>query len=630
MFTFNGIDSTTYLIENNVKQSILPSLSPRLHSIPRRAGAWDFGTDIGVREFDIDVTIKGSSLSDLRATVRDIANWLYQDGLCTLVFSDEPTKTYYARLSGDTNIEQMVYNGQGTIKFVCPEPFAFGSTHIQNIDHGFQVAPTLVRNTIAYNSDGTTVTTNTIRYTTAGKFGQTVRLEEASTNLLTANMSNVETDLTGLYYATGGTATLVRDTAQHWEGTASAKVTNTTATATDTTVSHTEVALTAATSYVGSAWVRSDSAVTVLPIGIAEDAASTVLGTFYGTAVALTPNTWTRIYLIGTTPANTTKGRIAIKFQALPTNGNGWVDGQMIDAATVLKSFITGGTTRNADVLTVPSAGILNDAKGTYEGWFYDDGTSQSAMVFDTSTSGAVATNRFLLWRFSGDGLYYAYFNGASVMSTPTRPAVGWHKFSVRWNGTAISLWVDNTQVASNTLGSAVTFSGINTIHLGCRYTGVYQPNGGLIDDFRFSSIDRSDLATASLTTAMTVDADTTYKLSFDNTLAVTTDSTPSTTYTYSATYKTYPKFTVTFKQTAANFKIQLGSDYVYVINSFVTGDVLVIDCDKAQVTLNGLNKMNILDVSSKFFPFVVGSNIMTITSAHIATMDVQVTDKYL
>lgn len=136
MFTFNGISSTTYLVENNVHHSILPPLAFRSLAVPGRAGVYDFGVSAGAREIVIDVTVKGNSQADLRSKVRSIASWLYQDNLKTLVFSDEPDKTYYARIAGSTDLEQIVWTGQGTITFICPDPYAEGASFSQTFSSG--------------------------------------------------------------------------------------------------------------------------------------------------------------------------------------------------------------------------------------------------------------------------------------------------------------------------------------------------------------------------------------------------------------------------------------------------------------------------------------------------------------
>lgn len=77
-------------------------------------------------------------------------------------------------------------------------------------------------------------------------------------------------------------------------------------------------------------------------------------------------------------------------------------------------------------------------------------------------------------------------------------------------------------------------------------------------------------------------------------------------------TASVYPKFTVTFTAPATEYKLLLvGANYVRVVRNFIVGDVLVIDHALSKVTVNGINAMANLDLSSRFFSIpVVGSQI--------------------
>jgi hypothetical protein len=84
---------------------------------------------------------------------------------------------------------------------------------------------TFTRTSVATKQDGTQVASGEARYET-GQYSQAIMVEEGTTNLLTANQSDVETDTTGFaaYAALGGTVTLTRDTGEYWQGVASLKV----------------------------------------------------------------------------------------------------------------------------------------------------------------------------------------------------------------------------------------------------------------------------------------------------------------------------------------------------------------------------------------------------------------------
>lgn len=128
-FKFKGISSGSfpYLVVNKPRRSMLPSLSEKLQSVPYRAGAYDFGVDIGVRRFDFDITIIETSPEQFYTSLRELSEWLYSEELEELVIEYEPDKTYKARLAGDTNLDSIASFGTGTISFLCPDPYAYGA-----------------------------------------------------------------------------------------------------------------------------------------------------------------------------------------------------------------------------------------------------------------------------------------------------------------------------------------------------------------------------------------------------------------------------------------------------------------------------------------------------------------------
>lgn len=137
MFTYNGEPSSDYVdVVKDIRKTILPPSSDRLLRVPGRPGAFDFGRDIDVLEIEVDILIQGDSLSDLRKRVRDLASWLNQDDVKELIFDNEPDITYYARISGDTDLSEVLEIGEATLTFVCPDPYGYGEEKIEEIQTG--------------------------------------------------------------------------------------------------------------------------------------------------------------------------------------------------------------------------------------------------------------------------------------------------------------------------------------------------------------------------------------------------------------------------------------------------------------------------------------------------------------
>ncbi len=93
-----------------------------------RHGVLDFGADMEPLPFVLDLLIDDGR--DFREAARDL-NKFIKDGwgrpkVLTLVFSNEPDKTYYVRYHGVLGIDRTSYQ-RITLPLIATEPFAFGS-----------------------------------------------------------------------------------------------------------------------------------------------------------------------------------------------------------------------------------------------------------------------------------------------------------------------------------------------------------------------------------------------------------------------------------------------------------------------------------------------------------------------
>lgn len=125
MFTFKGIASSSHLRELKVGHSVLPPSNVKMLEIEGKAGAYFLKKTHGVRTITVEVAVIGTSQSNLRAKVREIADWLDSDKPEKLYFSDEPDVYYMAILSEETDLEQIVNLGTGELTFICLDPYAF-------------------------------------------------------------------------------------------------------------------------------------------------------------------------------------------------------------------------------------------------------------------------------------------------------------------------------------------------------------------------------------------------------------------------------------------------------------------------------------------------------------------------
>ncbi len=125
-FTYNGVDSDNFFKITDIKRSIIPSINDYEKKVPNRNGVIYFGSDINKREIDIDVVLIGQDTNSLQEIVTNIAAWLYTKKEEPLILSDEPDKVYFAHISQDSVINQILYMGSTTLKFYCSDPIKYG------------------------------------------------------------------------------------------------------------------------------------------------------------------------------------------------------------------------------------------------------------------------------------------------------------------------------------------------------------------------------------------------------------------------------------------------------------------------------------------------------------------------
>lgn len=132
-FTFNGVKKP-YLLCFEKKRPIWAPIERVLLSVPGRAGALSGVTKTKIRIIPVQVLIEGDNAGDYRNKTEELAEWLIKDQPETLVFDDEPNRTYYALVDGSLDPEELVRIGKGTIMFVCPDPYKYGDEVTKALD----------------------------------------------------------------------------------------------------------------------------------------------------------------------------------------------------------------------------------------------------------------------------------------------------------------------------------------------------------------------------------------------------------------------------------------------------------------------------------------------------------------
>ncbi|MCM3705312.1 phage tail family protein [Cytobacillus firmus] len=164
-FTYRGIHSSEkgLRIANISGRDTLPDIESRTAQTASKHGLHYYGYRFQERRIRAEITLYGSSLSNFRSKIREIAAWLNPyDGPGELIFDDEPDKKYYAVITENTDFEGMFIKRVAEIEFLCPDPFAYAIS---------ETAASISGNSLTIDNDGTAETFPVIEITADGSAG---------------------------------------------------------------------------------------------------------------------------------------------------------------------------------------------------------------------------------------------------------------------------------------------------------------------------------------------------------------------------------------------------------------------------------------------------------------------------
>ncbi|MDV2683799.1 phage tail family protein [Alkalihalophilus lindianensis] len=122
---FNGINLREWVAVGEKSRSLAPPIENKLIEVPGRHGSYNFGHELGVRQISIPVNLLGDTREEMMEKAKDFAGVLITNEAKSLWFPDEPDVFYYAKLSGQTDMEEFVRSGKTTLIFICSDPFRY-------------------------------------------------------------------------------------------------------------------------------------------------------------------------------------------------------------------------------------------------------------------------------------------------------------------------------------------------------------------------------------------------------------------------------------------------------------------------------------------------------------------------
>ena len=256
------------------------------------------------------------------------------------------------------------------------------------------------------------------------------------------------------------------------------------------------------------------------------DGSENLVQIFESNSIPVLAQQWKRISVTATAPLGSTQCRVV-----------GWESGTISQVGDVYyfdsfqleqKPYATSWTvgTRQPEVITVPTAGILNAGEGSASVWVYVNdlikNTSAWRYILAHGTSGAA---NFIVLRHGTDNMWSVMTsNGAGQLSkvkiNDTLP-IGWHHFAMRWSVSELALFIDGVKVGSvNNPYLPSTMN--NNFSIGRWFLDAYGWANTYIDDLALYNRALSDNEVQAIYNSnqpAPVDANTILKLTFDGNL---------------------------------------------------------------------------------------------------------------
>ena len=129
-FTFNGIKKSWIIMRQGREKAPFASLTRNVLTVPGMPGGYLQSTDIEPLIINQPIAFFASDDEHALQLKDELAAWLVTDEPAPLQFDDEPGRTYYAVVQNTLeDFEKFVELRQGTIQFLCLDPFAYGPVY---------------------------------------------------------------------------------------------------------------------------------------------------------------------------------------------------------------------------------------------------------------------------------------------------------------------------------------------------------------------------------------------------------------------------------------------------------------------------------------------------------------------
>ena len=130
---FNNIDLDNYFDILKISKSILPEKVNFTRETSASNGLIFSGSKYNPKIITLDCVVYADNNIELSKKLEEIAYILDSNSTSKLFLSNEPHKYYYASINNTSDIEQVRYNGKFSITFICFNPMGYDKNYSSSI-----------------------------------------------------------------------------------------------------------------------------------------------------------------------------------------------------------------------------------------------------------------------------------------------------------------------------------------------------------------------------------------------------------------------------------------------------------------------------------------------------------------
>lgn len=166
LISLNGVTIPSFVRVSKITRPVHPSVERTTIQIPGRHGSYAFANRFTDLTISLDFGIAYTDKSDADSKILQLSQWLYYDDPVPLLlpFSSK----YYMVQVTDTNWDELIKTGTGTITFLCIDPFRYGNSTSTTIAMNGKGGTSIVNDSMATDSDGDGVVNNWSKNSVSG------------------------------------------------------------------------------------------------------------------------------------------------------------------------------------------------------------------------------------------------------------------------------------------------------------------------------------------------------------------------------------------------------------------------------------------------------------------------------